>query len=1002
MAHGSPTRRADRYYFGEFRVEREGSLWRGDREIPLRPKAADVLAYLLDRAGEIVTRREVIDAVWPEGFIGDGTLAVCVNELRHALGDDARSPRYIATVHRRGYRFVPDVWTAPVADDGLAGPTRAFVGREAELALLDGWWAEARSGRPQVAFITGEAGLGKSTLVDLFARGVRARGQLMLGRGQCVEHFGEGEPYLPVFEALTELCHSPNGSAVRHALSSLAPTWLRQLPGQVEADELESLELRTLGATTARMLREIADAVDALTAERPLLLVLEDLHDGDPSTVELLAYLARRRHPAALLIVGTYRPMEAASPAHPLRGVVQDLRARSLCRYLPLKPLSASATEDYLARRLVPLRPSTALTTELVERTEGNPLFLVRLLDYLIERNLLEEADDQVRSTDRLDNLGVPSSLRQLIDRQIGHAGPAGEQLLGVASVAGVEFTVDVAAAALGDGVDPVEVEDRCERLARRTGVIAAAGATSLPDGTVASRYRFAHALYAEVLYEHHVSPARRANAHRRIGERMVAAHAPHFHGVAAELAMHFEQGGDDEQAIVYLGRAAQASLERSAHTEAQGHTRRALELLQETPAGSKRARSELGIRLTEATALTAAKGFHAPEVEQAYLKANALTADAGDEQSRVAVLYGLRNVKLSRGELGEAGRRATELAALAERSADPAMQLQAHNLLGWTQLFAGEARHAIVHIDRALEHYDPMAHRRLALLYGEDPGVVCRAYGAIVTWLVGRPARARKLSDEAFRLATDLAYPAGITQALWYAAVVHQLCGDVGRVRTLTDEILRMHDDFDLPLWAMLGTVLNGWSVALGGEPEAGVARIRQGMAQLAADGVGLIRPYYSALLAVACLRLGDAASARATVNEALDIARRSGERWFDAELLRLRAGLLLQGEADASNAEAGLLAAIEVARTQEARSLELRVATDLARLWQQRGDVTHARDLLSRAYGWFSEGHDTSDLQAAGSLLAELEYPEGHGGSSAGRAERTRQPVTHVRAGS
>jgi len=559
-----------RVYFPGFRFEKDSAtLWRGDRPVALRPRTADVLACLVAQAGEVVTKRHLRDTVWPAGFVSEAALTVCISELRRALGDDARDPRYIATVHRRGYRFVPTVAALPVVrDEPIAADV--LVGRDTELRRMAEWWDAARSARRQVVFVSGDVGLGKSTLVDAFAARASEAGRALVGRGQCIEHAGEGEPYLAVFEALAALCHGRFGGLVRDALAVAAPTWLRHLPGLVSPAEHESLVRRTHGTTRAHMLRELADAVEAVTTEWPVLLVLEDLHHADPSTTDLVAYLAHRRRPAALMVVATYRPADATARAHPLVAVVKDLVARRTCRHLPLATLAAPAVEDYVTRRLAPAAPSPELTAEVHDRTGGHPLFLVAILDDLADHDLLEMVTGRVRSRDRLDRLRLPDTLLHLIGRQIDRADPDDRALLGaaavaaVAAVSGIGFSTGAVAAALGDGTDLVDVEDRCRALAERTGLIARVG------GSRADHYRFGHALHRDVIYEHHLTPARRARAHRRIAHHLVATHAPHTRHLAAELAVHFERGGDHDNAVVYLHQAAEAAAERSAPAEAR------------------------------------------------------------------------------------------------------------------------------------------------------------------------------------------------------------------------------------------------------------------------------------------------------------------------------------------------------------------------------------------------------------------------------------------------
>ncbi|HVH06478.1 MAG TPA: AAA family ATPase, partial [Myxococcota bacterium] len=359
-------------------------LWRGDQRLPLRAKPFAVLAYLATHPTRLVLHDELTQAVWPDTHVGDGLLRGYVRELRAILDDDPAAPRFIETIARRGYRFVAPVRSgSPAPEPGHlprgTDPLPAdVVGRDAELRELEARFDDALGGVRRVVFVTGEAGIGKTTLVDAFVRSVGGA-EVFSARGQCVEHFGACEAYLPVLEALGRLGREPGGDAVVAILARQAPTWLVEMPALVSDEELDAARRRAQGATRERMLRELADAALALTAARPLVLVLEDLQWSDPSTLDLLASLARRREPARLLVVGTYRPAEVAGVAHPLAAVVQELRAHGLCSEIALDPLDAEEIGEYLAARL----PGEHLAADVGRRvhraTEGNPLFVVNL-----------------------------------------------------------------------------------------------------------------------------------------------------------------------------------------------------------------------------------------------------------------------------------------------------------------------------------------------------------------------------------------------------------------------------------------------------------------------------------------------------------------------------------------------------------------------------------------------------------------------------------------------
>jgi DNA-binding winged helix-turn-helix (wHTH) protein/chloramphenicol 3-O-phosphotransferase len=318
-------------------------LRRGEQAVALTPKAFAVLRYLVEHPDRLVTKAELFDAIWPDTHVSDGVLKNCVMELRKALADEARAPQVIETVYRRGYRLIAPLTTAsPVSSSKFhvsSSDTQhsVLVGRETEIVQLHGWLEKALRGERQIVFVTGEPGIGKTTLAEAFLQQIAPDGQLWIGRGQCIEHYGAGEAYLPILEALGRLCRASGGKPFIDLLARHAPTWLVQMPALVRAAELETLQRKVAGATKERMLRELAEAIEALTAERPLVLWLEDLHWGNYSTLDWLAVVARRQERARLLIIGTYRPVEVLAREHPLKAVKQELQTHGYCIELPAR-----------------------------------------------------------------------------------------------------------------------------------------------------------------------------------------------------------------------------------------------------------------------------------------------------------------------------------------------------------------------------------------------------------------------------------------------------------------------------------------------------------------------------------------------------------------------------------------------------------------------------------------------------------------------------------------
>src|SRR5262245_53665791 len=704
--------------FGPFVFEpHQARLRRGRRVLPLTHKACEVLQYLATHPGQLVTKEALFHAVWPEAAVSDAVLTNRIAELRQALGDDAQRPRFIATVHRRGYRFVaalrtPTPATSPAAtpDDRAQAdvvPTAppnlpVLVGREAELARLQYLYADARQGQRRVVFVTGEAGIGKTALVETFEASVWAESGLWLGHGQCIEQYGAGEGYLPLLEALDRLCRGPEGERLVALLTQYAPSWIVQLPGLLSATAVADLQRGLAGTTPTRMLRELCVALEAASAERPVVLVLEDLHWSDQSTIEALAMLARRRESARLLVVGTYRAAEVVVREHPLQTMKHELVQQQRAVEVALSYLSPASVHAYVSARLADHDAADALGPVVYRRTDGHPLFMVQVTDYLAqERSRLPATPVALGALEQ----ALPPALRALIATQLERLSAEEQQVLKVASVAGVEFAVASVAVGL-QGADET-IEAVCERLARRGLFLEERELATWPDGTVSGRYAFRHGLYQDVLYRG-LTPGLRARLHQQIGERQERAYGEQAREVAAELAMHFERGHDYPRAVRHLRQAVQNAAQRHAPQEVIALGTKGLELLATLPETPARAQQELDLQIALGPALRATKGFASPEVEQTYARARALCAQVGETPQLFPTLRGLGAFYRTRGALPTARELGEQLDRLAQRAAVPTRRLEAHDVLGSTLFFLGEYSAARRHLEQGIVLADP------------------------------------------------------------------------------------------------------------------------------------------------------------------------------------------------------------------------------------------------------------------------------------------------------
>jgi DNA-binding winged helix-turn-helix (wHTH) protein/tetratricopeptide (TPR) repeat protein len=569
-------------------------LWRGSLAIPLRPKAFAVLNYLLGRPGRLVNKEELLNAVWPETFVGEAVLKVTVRQLRKALEDDPKYPRFIETAHRRGYRFIGQIaedGQAPAEDQEIgsksASPLRAsfppqgVVGRDEALSQMQSLLEKALSGERQILFVTGEAGIGKTALVDAFAGSIASGRSIRISRGQCLEQYGTSEAYLPVLEAIGQLCQE-EGQVV-DLLRAHAPMWLLQMPSLLSPSDRESFSREVFGASRDRMVREMTEALELLAAETPFLLVLEDLHWSDYSTVDLISALARRRETARLMLIGTYRPVDLILREHPLKAVKHELQVHRQCEELALEYLSEGAITDYLNKRFPTHQFPVELAQVIHHRTEGNPLFMVNVVDFLFAQGLIATSNGRWSLNVRLEDLevGVPENIRQIIAKQIERLSREDQQVLEAARICGMTFSALAVASALG--VDVVDVEERCEELARQSCFLKATGSGEFPDGTVSARYGFTHSLYLNTLCER-IPAARCARLHLRMAERGEIIYCDRVGEIAAELAMHFEQGRDYRRAIKYLRQAADMDSRRYAGREAIENLDHALQLVERLP----------------------------------------------------------------------------------------------------------------------------------------------------------------------------------------------------------------------------------------------------------------------------------------------------------------------------------------------------------------------------------------------------------------------------------
>ena len=550
--------------------------------MPLTPKAFDLLRYLVEHSGRVVSQNEILEALWPETYVNPEVIKKYILSIRRVLGDSPEQPVFIETIPRRGYRFVAQVTdearTAP-PPPSVAAAKANVVGREAVIAELERHLAKALAGQRQVIFVTGEAGIGKTTVVDLFQQRSAGRANLRIARGQCVEGFGGKEAYYPMLEALGQLIRDRDDGPIFDNLAKRAPTWLIQFPALVKPEQREALEREIVGASRERMVREICEALEALTLDSPLMIVLEDLHWVDPSTLDLISALARRREAAKLLLLCTYRPVDVILSQSQLKGLKQDLQVHRLCREIALDRLNESNVSDYLRSEFQNSDFPDGLAGLIYRQSGGHALFMNAIVQELATKGFIAPEGGRWKLTRSLQDVdpGVPETLQQMLELQFDYLSPTEQRILKSASVFGERFSVWAISSTLENAES--EIETLCEGLAEREQFIQSAGMQEIGEEGVSAHYEFRHSIYRQVVYRS-LSEVSRSRMHGLLGKRLKILCTPDRQEIASEVAMHFERAHEHDQAIHYLVIAAENAGKRFAYRESIHILQHALELL--------------------------------------------------------------------------------------------------------------------------------------------------------------------------------------------------------------------------------------------------------------------------------------------------------------------------------------------------------------------------------------------------------------------------------------
>jgi DNA-binding SARP family transcriptional activator/predicted ATPase len=846
-----------------------------------------------------------------------------------------------------------------------------IVGRTHEQHALSDALARAANGQGNVVCISGEPGIGKTTLVEAWLAERAGTGVSMwVARGRCSERMAGVEAYLPVLDALDELISARDGPAAAAVVRRVAPLWYSQLaPGARLADGGTT---QAPPPTQERLKREIVALVQELGNTRPVVLFVDDVHWSDSSTVDLVTYLSTRIRALRLLVVVTYREEDLRAARHPFLRVALDLESRGIAREYALPFFSVDEVARYVDRELAHAVSSPSLAALLHARTEGSPLFVAELL-----RELRQRAGDGPPSPQELERAAsvvadeMPRSVRAMVRRKIVRLRDDDRRLLTAASMHGVEFDAAIVAAATG--LEPASVEERLDAMADEDSLIRRAGENAYPDGSAAARYRFVHALYHEALYTT-LGPARRRKISAAVADAIVQKSGACTSGMDSQLGYLYQTAGDAARAVHHYVRAADDSGRLFAHREVILLCRRALGLITSLPDTPERTITAMRLHFSIGFSTMIVDGYGAPEARDAFTNAEALAVRLGDPPAVFPMIAGMFSCYVIAGDAAQIARLAGRMGEIAEGDAASPLAVMSHLAAGLVLHSAGDQAGAQARFERALACYDPTHHAMHLALYRLDAGIFSLAQSSRTLWLTGYADRALARAEEAAAMARGFGHPGSVAFAMTFVAIVRQFRREPEQALARADETISFCDAHDIAQERAWALPVRAWALSMLGKSDEGIPLMREAIAGYAATGAQHTLPYYYSLLADALLAVDSPCDAVAACDEGLRISERIGERAYDAELHRLRAECLLRtGGASAGHAEPELREALSIADAQQSRAYALRAATSLASAWRNAGRLAEASALLGPSVEWFTEGLETPDLLAARRLFRD-----------------------------
>lgn len=904
-------------YFDSFELnESEVSLSHQGSPISLPPKAFAVLCVLLHQPGQLISKDALLDAVWGHRHVSESVLKTTISELRAALSDNVKQPRFIETVPRRGYRFIASV-SSIQSKKSPAFPSvhQTFVGRQNAIEELLAVWDRVTRGHRRVVWVAGEAGVGKTTLVDNF---VDVLNLSVYAHGQCVEQHGTGEPYLPVLEALAGLCRQD--SSLVELMRITSPTWYLQLPWLGTAEQHEKLRRELAGVGQDRMLREFGELLDQYTQTKPLLLITEDLHWCDQATLQLMNHVARRRSHGRLMWVGSFRLTEVVTADHPLKSVRHELRLHDLCQEIALEPFSERDVADYLNQRFPENEISENLIRQLHARTDGLPLFLINIFDDLVARGILQGAGVVSLEEKHLFDVQVPESLVGVIEKHIARLKEDERSFLEVASIYGNEFRVAIVANVLQR--DEQEIADICDDLVRRKQWLNGPNIEHDVNGALDVRYSFQHTLYRQVIYQR-MGLMARIGLHGKIARALENCRTRGFSIKATEIASHFELNKNINKAVPYYAEAAENALRHFAPQEALDLVSYALGLLSTLSEEDDRNILALDLNALRGIASAQVFGVSSIEAKRTFEHARNLLQKFPQHPMHGLVTHALGLVLMVRGEYDETRLLANYLIMLSESRKDSILMLCACNLLGQSFTLQGFHLEALPWLERGIKLGENIDKKILQSVFIVDPLVSILGALAMATLHTGNIEQASTFSAEAQTRARESGQPMSRFVANWFGALLEVRLQNVARVHALAADLRMLVDESAISQGEGPCRWFLGWSQARSGNSREGYKHL------LEAFNFAMSKELYSTIAevlayAVEALVLAEEwTQAKQQLQQALQLANERGERSYLVQMYILQTKIFA-ALGDIKEAHAALHSAMEEARTLQSPWLE------------------------------------------------------------------------------